>query len=98
MIEQINFITNIDAETFEANYNQNFITQLSDGSKIELVPNGDSEKVTYENRLDYLKKVLRARIGESEQQIAEVKKGLCKIIPYSLLKCNYNILRIFTLI
>ncbi len=79
-------MNDVNPETFEANYNQNFITELSDGTKIELISNGDSEKVTFEDRFRYLNMVLKARLRESDQQIAALKKGLCKIIPYSLLK------------
>jgi len=61
-----------------------------------LVKGGSDKKLNFEDRFTYMKMVLKARLSESDTQIAAIKRGLCKIIPYSLIKCNkYNINYIF---
>ena len=65
--------------------------QLSDGKTYELIPNGSQEKVQFADRLKYLELALKARLCEGDSQIAMIKKGICKIIPESLLKCKFKL-------
>jgi E3 ubiquitin-protein ligase HECTD3 len=54
-----------------------------------LIPGGTEKKVNFEDRFIYMKMVIKARLTESDKQIAAVKRGLCKVVPYSLIKCKY---------
>ena len=85
IIEQINFISEIDTESFEG-YGLNYSCELSDGTLYDLIPNGKYERVLYEDRGKYMELFLKARLTESDKQIAYIKKGLNKLIPPSLLK------------
>ena len=78
---------NLKEEEFESTINLTYSTQLTDGKTYELIPNGSQQKVDYGDRLRYLQFTLKARLCEGDSQIAMMKKGLCKIIPESLLKC-----------
>lgn len=81
--------SDIDAETFESTYSyQTYSIELTDGTVVDLIPNGNIEKVQYEDRFRFIELAIKARLSESDKQIAALKKGLCKIIPYSLIKCK----------
>jgi E3 ubiquitin-protein ligase HECTD3 len=81
--------SDLDEETFESTFpDQTYCIELTDGTIVDLIPNGSYEKVTYEDRFKFLELAVKARLSESNLQIAAVKKGLCKIIPYSLIKCK----------
>lgn len=69
-------------------YNTNYSIDLSDGIIHDLIPNGRYTKVNFEDRLTFIQVALEARLNEFDYQIKSVRKGLCKIMPDSLLKCN----------
>jgi hypothetical protein len=77
-----------DQIEFEEIFNQAFAIELTDGTQVELVPDGAGIMVDYENRYKYMQLALRARLNEVDIQIAMIRKGLCKMIPESLLKCK----------
>ena len=58
----------IDAESFGDVIFETFTTQLSDGSEVALLPNGESVDVTYDNRLEFCDAVLQARLHEAQHQ------------------------------
>lgn len=72
--------------------NLTYSIQLTDGKIFELIPNGSKEKVEFNDRFKFLELSLKARLCESDSQISMIKKGLCKIIPESLLKCIFVML------
>lgn len=82
--------SDIDLETFESTYNQHYSIELTDGSSYDLIPNGNFEKVAYEDRSKFIQMAIKARLTESDVQVAAVKRGLFKIIPYSLIKCKIS--------
>jgi hypothetical protein len=87
LVEQISFMqSDIDLETFENTYNQTYSVELSDGTTYDLMPNGAYEKVLFEDRGRFIEMALKARMGEADAQIAAVKKGLCRLVPLSLIK------------
>jgi hypothetical protein len=94
LIELINFINTaeLDKETFEVSLSENYSIKLTDNSIYDLIPDGKSIKVEFEDRFKYLQLVLKARLCEVDNQIAALKKGLCKLIPESLLKCKFNLI------
>jgi hypothetical protein len=77
----------LTVEQFEAE-EETFTTRLSDGSLIELIPEGLDNKISYSDRFEYLEKMVKARLSESDWQISAIKEGLCKIIPEPVLKCK----------
>jgi len=84
--------SNIDLDTFESTFNyQTFSIELTDGTVFDLIPNGNSEKVGFDNRSKFAELAVKARLSESDMQIEALKKGLFKIIPHSLIKCKYFI-------
>jgi hypothetical protein len=62
-----------------------FTCALSDGTILPLLPNGDTLKVTLQNREQYLKLVQNARFNECKTQIMAIRRGLNDIIPYRLM-------------
>jgi len=92
LFETINFLTNpnLKEEEFETTVNLTYSIQLTDGKIYELIPNGSQEKVEYRDRFKFLELALKARLCEGDSQISMIKKGLCKIIPESLLKCKFK--------
>jgi E3 ubiquitin-protein ligase HECTD3 len=50
---------------------------LSDGkSQTELVPGGENKDLTFENRVEYARKLLYVRMNEFRKQADAVKKGI----------------------
>jgi hypothetical protein len=92
---KINFMQSVhDQETFDSTFpDQTYSIELTDGTIVDLIQNGSYEKVTFEDRFKFLELAVKTRLSEFNLQIAAVKKGLCKIIPYSLIKR-----KIFTII
>jgi len=72
-------------------FGQTYIAELSDGSISELIPRGADTKVQFDDRHEYIKMYVKARTKEIDYQIAAVRRGICKIIPDSLIKCNFTI-------
>lgn len=71
-----------DDETF-----QTFTILLSDGSLVELVPNGQNVRVDASNKKLFIEKLLETRIGEADIQIEAIRRGIIKIVPEVLLNC-----------
>jgi hypothetical protein len=89
-LEQINFIYKPDLEEyeFEAAFNQVFAIELTDGTVYELIPDGSNQKVEFADRFKFAQLAIKARLCEADNQIAAIKRGLCKLLPESLLKCK----------
>ena len=91
IIEQINFIMEIDnSENFDS-YNLTYSCQMNDGTIFDLIPNGKYEKVRFDDRKKYLELYVKARLTESNKQIDAIKKGLYNLIPASLIKLMTHI-------
>jgi hypothetical protein len=71
-------------ENFEELYKLNFIIKNSNEDDIELKPNGDKIKVTYDNLKDYIYFSKKLRINEFIEQIEFIKKGFNSVIPSSI--------------
>jgi len=67
-------------------YGQTYTVELSDGSIIDLIPKGSTIKVNFEDRHEYIKMFVKARKNEVDTQVSAVRRGLCKIIPDSLIR------------
>jgi hypothetical protein len=88
LAEQINYLykPELDENDFEANFNQIYSIELTDGTLHDLIPDGSQLRVEFPDRFKYAQLALKARLCEADNQIAAIKKGLTKIIPESLLK------------
>ncbi len=53
----------------------------SDSIERELVLNGSSKEVTFENRVEYCNLVRQARLSEFDIQVASIVKGMSSVIP-----------------
>ncbi len=77
-------ILDIIAKIDEEDYNIKFAKEktwtciLSDGTNYELKPNGNDEYVKYQDRLEYVELVKKARIHESDKQVLKYKHNLKK--------------------
>ncbi|OQS05252.1 HECT E3 ubiquitin ligase, partial [Thraustotheca clavata] len=58
-----------------------FTTNLSDGSLVEIIPNGEQRNATLETLPEYIDKVIQVRLQESSQAMAAIKRGICTIVP-----------------
>ncbi|EGR31900.1 hypothetical protein IMG5_100500 [Ichthyophthirius multifiliis] len=85
VFDLIKFIENCEKEVFEQSFFETYTTTLSDMSTIELIRDGSKIQVGYEDRLDYIAKLVEAKIGESQLQIHAIKNGLNQIVPLPLL-------------
>eukprot|EP01114_Cavostelium_apophysatum_P001689 TRINITY_DN1146_c0_g1_i2.p1 TRINITY_DN1146_c0_g1~~TRINITY_DN1146_c0_g1_i2.p1 ORF type:complete len:4271 (-),score=1642.72 TRINITY_DN1146_c0_g1_i2:54-12866(-) len=70
---------------------ETFTTHRSDGTRVALKEGGESIKVTFENRDEYVKLIEKTRLNESALQIAAIRRGVADIIPLQLLNlCTYQ--------
>jgi len=75
----------INEENFSSIIFENFTTVLSDKTVVELKENGESEPVTFENRVEYVELVKACRLSESKEQIEAIKQGLYTMLPSDFL-------------
>lgn len=61
----------MDKETFEFKFGNEltYTTVLSDQRMVELIPGGIRTAVRYENRLEFIHLVQKARLNESKEQV-----------------------------
>lgn len=64
---------------------QRFVTILSDGTEIDLCPNGSKKQVTLENLAEYLQLLVKERLSEFDTQMKYIKEGMSLIIPDNIL-------------
>ena len=56
-----------------------FTIPMSDGSRVELIPNGEFIPVTYERRYEFVIQVIAIRLLKNvEQQVEKIRKGICQ--------------------
>ena len=59
----------------DASLSEKFVTYLSNGAEVELLPGGKNIPVSFENRVEYASAVLKTRFNESKKQIEAIKRG-----------------------
>lgn len=62
-----------------------FVGNSVSGAEVELIPGGASTAVTWENRGDYVRRVIEMRVQESRIQLEALRRGLGTIVPQNLL-------------
>ncbi|NXD14182.1 HECD3 ligase, partial [Nothocercus nigrocapillus] len=77
----------MDKDTFEFKFGNEltYTTVLSDQRVVELIPNGSSTVVRYEDRKEFIRLVQKARLEESKEQIMAMQAGLLKVVPQAVL-------------
>jgi hypothetical protein len=58
-----------------------FVTTLSDGSTVELKKNGSRLKVSYADRLEFIRRSIDARLQEFSLQVQAIREGVAKLVP-----------------
>jgi len=76
----------ITKDNFTDVFAYNWTTLLSDGTLVELKPNGKDRQVTFEEREEYIAAILQARMDECKVQMNAVREGLGYVVPLDLLK------------
>lgn len=72
----------------ESEFEQNehfWTTILSDGVQVDLRPDGSTKRVQYNEVTKFVSETILARLRESQPQYSAIKRGIAKIIPWSLL-------------
>ena len=88
--QMIDIIRNLDAKGINkdnfltAFSDEVFTTRLSNNDLVDLMPNGGSIHVTYENCLEYAKLTLAARLNEANSFYTIIRKGMSAVIPMDL--------------
>ena len=75
----------VDEAVFADIIFETFTCQLSDGSEIELLPSGGDVPVTFDNRLEFCREVMQARLHESQRQCEALMQGMQSVIPQRVL-------------
>ncbi|NXJ73625.1 HECD3 ligase, partial [Trogon melanurus] len=87
LVKQLEMLEGVDKEAFEFMFGREltYTTVLSDQRTVELIPNGSSTVVHYEDRKEFIGLVQRARLEESKEQIAAMRAGLLCVVPQPVL-------------
>ncbi|XP_069088919.1 E3 ubiquitin-protein ligase HECTD3-like isoform X2 [Pleurodeles waltl] len=77
----------MDKDTFDFQFSGElmYTTVLSDQRLVELIPNGASTPVRYNDRKEFIRLVQKACLEESKEQIAAMKAGLLTVVPQAVL-------------
>ena len=62
-------------------------TTLPDGRELDLTEDGDGDtrQVEFEDRFEFIRQALIARLTKTQEQMQAVRRGLCQIVPESML-------------
>ncbi|XP_065512496.1 E3 ubiquitin-protein ligase HECTD3-like [Caloenas nicobarica] len=87
LVKLLEVLEGADREAFEFMFGREltYTTVLSDERTVELIPNGSSTVVRYEDRKEFIRLVQRARLEESKEQIAAIRAGLLQVVPQPVL-------------
>ncbi len=79
----MSFMLTANKKMYDESIFETWTVMLSDQETlVELRDNtSKDQRVTYEERLDYIKQALYTRLNESTLQCAAIKRGISKIIP-----------------
>ncbi|KFP83825.1 E3 ubiquitin-protein ligase HECTD3, partial [Apaloderma vittatum] len=83
----LELVSRAAAETIEFIFGREltYTAVLSDQRVVELIPNGSSTVVHYEDRKEFIRLVQRARLEENKEQIAAMRAGLLCVVPQPVL-------------
>jgi E3 ubiquitin-protein ligase HERC1 len=72
-------------DEFDATFEEYFIKKCSESKIIELKPNGKQIRVTAKNLQEYIDLFVDVHKKEAKKQIIQIRKGICEIIPETVL-------------
>jgi len=84
-IQALGEMGKLSKDSFERMSSEKFVTQSSDSKQIELKEGGKSLPVRFEQREEFTRLSIQARLNESDQQIRAIKKGLNQVVPAYML-------------
>lgn len=84
-LQALNGLSSLPEELFEDTIQETFVTKLSDGSQVELLPGGANKDVTFENVSEFVDLVIQARLDESKAQARAIRKGFNHVVPVGML-------------
>lgn len=92
-VKLVKDLLNWDEEQYNLNAEMGIVcyywtTELSDGTVVDLTDSGVGGKdqlVKYEERREYVKRALHARLVQSDNQCNAIKYGISQVIPAALL-------------
>jgi other hect domain ubiquitin protein ligase E3 len=82
--EMMKLVESAGLDLFEESF-ENFCARLSDETIVDLKPNGRFIPVTYENKNEFISKLLQCRFQESQKQCEAMRKGLSRLVPSGML-------------
>ncbi|NXD14173.1 HECD3 ligase, partial [Nothocercus nigrocapillus] len=87
LVKLLEVLQAVDREAFDFMFGREltYTTVLSDQRVVELIPNGSSTVVRYEDRKEFIRLVQKARLEESKEQIAAIRAGLLRVVPQAML-------------
>ncbi|XP_025889253.1 E3 ubiquitin-protein ligase HECTD3 [Nothoprocta perdicaria] len=87
LVKLLEVLQGVDREAFDFMFGREltYTTVLSDQRVVELIPNGSSTVVRYEDRREFIRLVQKARLEESKEQIAAIRAGLFRVVPQAML-------------
>ncbi|KFO74713.1 E3 ubiquitin-protein ligase HECTD3, partial [Cuculus canorus] len=87
LVKLLEVLEGVDREAFEVMFGREltYTTVLSDQHMVELIPNGSSTVVRYEDRKEFIRLVQKARLEESKEQITAIRAGLLRVVPQPVL-------------
>ncbi|XP_035750075.1 E3 ubiquitin-protein ligase HECTD3 isoform X2 [Egretta garzetta] len=87
LVKLLEMLERVDREAFEFMFGKEltYTVVQSDQHVVELIPNGSSTVVRYEDRKEFIHLVQKARLEESKEQIAAMRAGLLRVVPQPVL-------------
>jgi len=82
--EMMKLVESAGLDLFEESF-ENFCARLSDETIVDLKANGRFIPVTYENKAEFLEKLLQCRFQESQKQCEAMRRGLSRLVPSGML-------------
>jgi E3 ubiquitin-protein ligase HERC2 len=73
-------------QQFDDMYDITFSIQLSNGKEVELLPGGRNLSVSIANKNKFVELAKACRLSEFNKQIANLREGLYKVIPDSIIQ------------
>jgi len=85
-VQALSEISKLDSRAYASMFaEQRWVTQLSDHTELELKRGGRDLLVPYEQREEFIRLSINARLQESSKQLAALRKGLSAVVPTHML-------------
>ncbi|XP_053549532.1 E3 ubiquitin-protein ligase HECTD3 isoform X2 [Bombina bombina] len=87
LVKLLEMMEQMDKETFGFKFGEEltYTTVLSDQRMVDLISGGSNISVRYEDRMEFIEMVKKARLEESKDQVGAIQAGLLKVVPQAVL-------------